>query len=294
MPEIWEIIAERTPEPERWLTPVLFRDTRELSHRYMAAGPFGHLILDKFFEPSIAEALDSAIRAFGDNDYPVSYRSLAQKKLQLGAVATKAPHIFPIYETLMCPALVRVLEEICGIKNLTADRQFTGAGLHRYVRGGFAEIHLDASRHPLDAASHHRLNLLIFLNREWRPGWGGELIFWSTRNGRPDAPARIIEPRFNRAVIFGVSKTAWHSVARVKCPENQSRNSIAIHYFNSSREPDDEPRPRSVIWHSTHGWRRQFLFELYNRAMKIAKPYGRQLRRFRPDKFDGASAFGDK
>jgi Rps23 Pro-64 3,4-dihydroxylase Tpa1-like proline 4-hydroxylase len=288
MPQMQDIPVGRAPEPENLLTAPLFRDTRELSRRYAVAGPFRHIVIDRFFRPEIAETLDRAIRAIGDDRYPVSYKSLAQKKLQLGSVAAKAAHIYPVYEALMCPAFIRLLEDISGVSPLAADRQFTGAGLHRYVRGGFAEIHLDASRHPFDAASYHRVNLLIFLNREWRPGWGGELIFWSTKNGRPDKPGRVIEPLFNRAVIFGVSKTAWHSVARVRCPENQSRNSIAIHYFNSARAAEDEPRPRSVIWHSSHGWRRQLLFEVYNRAMAVAKPYARQLRRLRPNKFDGA------
>jgi hypothetical protein len=288
MPQTQDIAAGQDLNPENLLTPLVFRETRELSRRYAAAGPFGHLVLDKFFRPDIAEALAREIRVIGDDHYPVSYKSLAQKKLQLGRVAVKVPHIYPVYEALMCPSFIRPIEEISRVPNLVADRQFTGAGLHRYLQGGFAEIHLDASRHPFDTDSYHRMNLLIFLNREWRPGWGGELIFWSTRKGRPDKPGRVIEPLFNRAVIFGVSKTAWHSVAQIKCPKNQSRNSIAIHYFNSLPTVEDEPRPRSVVWHSTHGWRRQLLFELYNRAMGIAKPYARQLRRFRPNKFDGA------
>jgi Rps23 Pro-64 3,4-dihydroxylase Tpa1-like proline 4-hydroxylase len=288
MPQTQDIPAVQAPEPQALLAPALFRDTRELSRRYAAAGPFRHIVIDRFFRPEIAETLDRAIRAIGDGHYPVSYRSPAQKKLQLGGVAAKAANIYPVYEALMGPIFMRLLEDLSGVAPLETDRQFTGAGLHRYVRGGFAEIHLDANRHPFYAASYHRVNLLIFLNREWRPGWGGELIFWSTKNGRPDKPARVIEPLFNRAVIFGVSKTAWHSVAQVRCPEDQARNSIAIHYFNSAPAAEDEPRPRSVIWHSSRGWPRQLLFEAYNRTMTLAKPYARHLRRLRPNKFDGA------
>jgi Rps23 Pro-64 3,4-dihydroxylase Tpa1-like proline 4-hydroxylase len=175
---------------------------------------------------------------------------------------------------------------VCGYPKLEGDRQFTGAGMQRYHRGGFSEIHLDSNRHPFDSGLHHRVNLLVFLNPNWQAEWGGELVLWSRKNGKPDQPRVNIQPTFNRAVLFTVTSKSWHSVNKVRCPGDQARNSIAIYYFNRFDAAGDE-KPRSVIWHSTHGWPRQAVFEVTNRVITFAKPHARYLRWLRSNKFDG-------
>lgn len=258
----------------------------ELSHQYRRRQPFPYVIIDEFFKPDLATRLATEINALPDEAYRVSFRSLAQRKLQLGDIGGAARHIHPVYEALMGPTFTRFVETVSGFAELEADRQFTGAGLHRYHRDGFSEIHLDSNRHPFDTGLHHRVNLLIFLNPTWRSEWGGELVLWSDRNGRPDKRLAIIRPTFNRGVFFSVGHTAWHSVNPIRCLPDRTRNSMAIYYFNRIGTDEDE-KPRSVIWHSTHGWSRQTLFEVTNRVINLAKPHARYLRWLRPNKFDG-------
>lgn len=271
---------------EQLVSSALIRDGRLLSEQCSLSQPFPHVVIDNFFNPEVATTLAREISSIRDNKYRVSFRSLTQKKLQLGDIQGAVPHIYPLYDAMMGPSFARVIEIVSGYPDLEADRQFTGAGMQRYHRGGFSEIHLDSNRHPFDPALHHRVNLIVFVAPDWRPEWGGELVLWSSRNGRPDRPAVTIQPAFNRGVLFAVTSKSWHSVNTIRCPADRARNSIVIYYFNRVASVDDE-KPRSVVWHSTHGWPRQAVFEVANRMMTLAKPHARYLRWLRPDKFDG-------
>jgi 2OG-Fe(II) oxygenase superfamily len=275
-----------SPSLEQLVPSNLIASGKSLSQQFCVSVPFPHVIIDNMFHPKVAISLAAEIGALEDRGYRVSFRSLAQRKLQLGNIQGSVPGLYPVYDALMGPAFTRFVESISGYSGLQADRQFAGAGLHRYHRSGFTEIHLDSNRHPFDAGLHHRVNLIIFLNLAWRAEWGGELVLWSSRNGRPDRAAAIIEPIFNRGVIFTVTRKAWHSVSQIRCPRDRARNSMAIYYFNRIDSEDDE-QPRSVLWHSTRGPLRQLAFEVTNRLITLAKPHARYLRWLRTNKFDG-------
>jgi Rps23 Pro-64 3,4-dihydroxylase Tpa1-like proline 4-hydroxylase len=260
-----------------------------LSCEFSRAKPFPYVLIDGFFKPEIASSVVNGINSLLDSQYRVSFRSLAQRKLQLGKISAVAPHLLPAYEVLMGSEFTQFIEQVSGHPGLSADRQFAGAGLHRYGDRGFSEIHLDSNRHPFDPDLHHRVNLLIFMNPAWRSEWGGELVLWSSDDGKPKGPEVIISPVFNRAVIFSVTRKSWHSVSPIRCPHERARNSMAIYYFNRITTEEDE-RPRSVIWHATGGWPRQAIFEVTNRAVTMAKPWARYLRWLRSNKFDGVLA----
>jgi hypothetical protein len=276
------------PGVEQLLSSDLLTNSAELSRQYSRNRPFPHIIIEGFFAPETATGLARAIATIPDCDYGVSFRSLAQRKIQLGNIVSKAPQIYYAYEALMDSVFTRFVEIVSGYPELQADRYFAGAGLHRYDSHSFSEIHLDSNRHPFDDRLHHRVNLIAFLNPVWRAEWGGELVLWSSRNGKPCQPVVSVQPAFNRAVIFNVTSTSWHSVNPIRCPRDRTRNSMVIYYFSRVGADDDEA-PRSVIWHSTRGWPRQAIFAVTNRMISMAKPYARYLRWLRPNKFDGVA-----
>src|ERR1700751_5250536 len=278
--------GEIGPGIEHLLSSGLLADSDELSRQYSRNRPFPHVIIDHFFAPETAIDLARVIATIPDSNYKVSFRSLAQRKIQLGDIVGKAPQIYYAYEVLMGSAFTRFVEIVSGYPELQADHYFAGAGLQRYDGYGFSEIHLDSNRHPFDDELHHRVNLIVFLNPVWRTEWSGELVLWSSRDGKPCQPVVSVQPAFNRAVIFNVTRTSWHSVNPIRCPRNRTRNSMVIYYFSRVGADDDEA-PRSVIWHSTRGWPRQAVFEVTNRMIGVAKQYARYLRWLRSNKFDG-------
>jgi hypothetical protein len=96
---------------------------------------------------------------------------------------------------------------------------------------------------------HRRLNLILFLNREWDESWGGCLELhkdpWD-----PDANSvSMIVPIANRAVLFETTERSWHGFSRIALPPDRqhiSRKSVAVYYYTASR-----PAAEAVASHGT-------------------------------------------
>jgi len=87
---------------------------------------------------------------------------------------------------------------------------------------------------------HRRVNILLYLNREWEDTWGGELELWN--KDRTKCVKRV-KPVFNRAVIFNITDTAYHGFPQpLKCPEYKKRFSLATYYYTPDR-PEEEKSP---------------------------------------------------
>jgi Rps23 Pro-64 3,4-dihydroxylase Tpa1-like proline 4-hydroxylase len=95
---------------------------------------------------------------------------------------------------LKSSAFVNFLEVLSGIEGIMPDPHYFGSGLHFTATGGKLDIHAD-----FNALIHHKLerrvNLLLFLNDDWEPEYGGHLELWSrdmTRCSAKIAPVRIL------------------------------------------------------------------------------------------------------
>ena len=69
------------------------------------------------------------------------------------------------------------LEALTGIEGLIPDPYFGGGGPHQIQPGGFLKIHADFNVHP-QLKLDRRLNMLIYLNKDWREEYGGHLELW--------------------------------------------------------------------------------------------------------------------
>lgn len=78
---------------------------------------------------------------------------------------------------LNSPPVLRFLEELTGIPALVPDPYYLGGGLHQIERGGFLKIHADFNWRE-QMRLHRRINLLIYLNKDWKDEYGGHLELW--------------------------------------------------------------------------------------------------------------------
>ena len=100
------------------------------------------------------------------------------------------------------PPVLQFLEALTGIEGLIPDPYYGGAGPHQIVSGGFLKIHADFNWHPL-LRLDRRLNLLVYLNKDWPEEYGGHLELWDREMKGCE---RRVLPLFNRTC--GVSTTA--------------------------------------------------------------------------------------
>lgn len=130
---------------------------------------------------------------------------------------------------------------------LTSDPGLHGGGWHIHASGGTLNPHLDYSIHP-KIGLQRKLNLIIYLCKDWQPTWGGDFGLWAVdpKTGRAGDLAKEYPVAMNRALIFDTTQNSWHGLSRtVTCPETHARKSLAIYYLCEAPE-DADPRGRAL------------------------------------------------
>ena len=78
------------------------------------------------------------------------------------------------------PRFVRLIERITGIEPIHADPNLNGGGLHQIRSGGYLNVHTDFNFDP-ETKRNRRLNLLLYLNKDWDRAWNGDIELWDER-----------------------------------------------------------------------------------------------------------------
>ena len=208
-----------------------------LKEEFLEAKPFHHVVIDNFLKSNVVDLLEAEFPSFDDEVWHTYNNPLEVKKTcndwnKFGRATYNFFHIFNSQFT--SDTLVKAL----GLNyNLYPDPGLNGGGMHIHKAGGKLNTHLDYSVHPkLDL--QRRINIIIYLNKDWKSSWNGELGFWG--NESQDYPGNLIKkiaPLYNRAVIFDTSMNSWHGLPDpVCCPSNNARKSLAIYYLSEITE----------------------------------------------------------
>ncbi len=130
---------------------------------------------------------------------------------------------------------MQFLEELTGIEHLIPDWSMDGGGLHQTLRGGHLNVHADFTTHHVNENWARRVNILLYLNEEWREEWGGELELWDREmTGRQAA----VTPRGNRMLVFTTAEDTFHGHPDgLTCPPGMARRSMALYYFTEEEAP---------------------------------------------------------
>jgi Rps23 Pro-64 3,4-dihydroxylase Tpa1-like proline 4-hydroxylase len=204
---------------------------------YRTNPPFPNIYLDDFLPASVSEAV---LRDFPEpkqlrwNEF--SDRN--QAKLAFDTAEKLPSSIREVLYFFNSRPMLEFLEELTGIRGLIPDPYFVGGGLHQIKPGGFLEVHADFNRQS-KLKLDRRLNLLLYLNPDWKEEYGGHFELW---NEDMTASVRKILPIFNRCAIFSTTSTSYHGhPIPLTCPPGRTRKSIAIYYYSNGR-PEEEAR----------------------------------------------------
>jgi hypothetical protein len=203
--------------------------------------PFPHVVVDSFLPGDIAKALmlefplpeHPGWRVWGPG--PVR-QEMSRMRDKLGmSEEMHFPNFTRAFMSQLCSAtFLLFLQKLSGISGLLADPFFSGCGLHSTGSQGRLLIHADASRHPYGLPFHQILNVILYLNDDWRDEWGGHLELWHPRERRC---AKRIAPVLNRLVVFETDSFSYHGHPHpLACPHDRRRNSIASYYYVIDRK----------------------------------------------------------
>ena len=216
----------------RWVDMIL--NDIAYGNTFKEAKPFNHLVIDNFFTEEHANALSDNFPGYEDDIWKGFYNNELEIKKTCHYWSLFPELYYKTFHALLEPSFVRKLEETTGISNLEVDHGLHGGGMHTHPKGGKLNVHLDYHTHPKLTHLKRNLNLIIYLNKGWEESWGGHLQLWdhNEETNQPKSCVSVVEPRFNRAVLFDTTQNSWHGLPEpFNCPDGQMRKSLAVYYL---------------------------------------------------------------
>ena len=232
------------------IQPEIRKQAAEMREQFQKARPFPHLVVDDFLQPDFCEQLLKEFPGFDEKLALNEFGEIGRK-----AVQTQLPLIGPVYRrldgVLRSPEFLALLSDITGIPELLYDPAYVGGGTHENLEGQDLDVHVDFNMHP-KTHLHRRLNMILFLNPEWREEWGGCLQLHRDPWGPPEEDQIVtIEPLLNRMAIFETSEVSWHGFRRIQLPPEKkalSRRSIAVYFYTRERPVEQVAPSHATIY----------------------------------------------
>jgi hypothetical protein len=196
---------------------------------YTSGKPFPHIVLDNLFPDELLDAVIADLPQ-GDRNW-TQYDNPNERKRVFSDVNAFGPAAETFAHALNSLAVINFLERLTGVDDLIPDPYLHAAGYMKVEPGGFLNLHKDFTMHkhlPLE----RRINVLVYLNRDWKSEWGGQLELHS--NDALDDPNHVevqVEPIFNRTVIFSTPNALHGHRHPVACPPNRARLLFSCFYF---------------------------------------------------------------
>lgn len=196
---------------------------------YRSKTPYHHICIDNFLPENVIERVrEEALQV----DAKPPEHSSAMEHLKASYNPDKLPEYTRlVFNALNSQSFIRFLEEMTGIEGLIPDPYFKGGGIHRTSNGGYLGIHADFNHHS-QMKLERRLNVLIYLNPDWQPEYGGAFEVWTDDMNTKVA---AFPPIMNRMCCFSTSSTSMHGNPEPNNhPDGTPRLSIALYYYTAT------------------------------------------------------------
>jgi Rps23 Pro-64 3,4-dihydroxylase Tpa1-like proline 4-hydroxylase len=166
--------------------------------------------------------------AFPGHSQMMLKKSLREDKYVAAQMDLYHPLLEEIIYAFQDERIVKIVGEICGIKQLLPDENLYAGGISLMGKNQFLNPHLDNS-HDKDRSLWRVLNLLYYVTPGWKEEYGGNLELWP--NGLEN-PQITIHSKFNRLAVMETHNNSLHSVSPVVF--EGYRCCVSNYYFSES------------------------------------------------------------
>lgn len=220
-----------------------------LNEEWNTKSPFRYLYYDGFFFDHKAEQIleqypDVTQGVWDGTTYIHQKNKFTQTRFPANSVLNEA------FEELNSVEFRNYLTELTGIRDLEGDEKLFGGGLHQSLTGAFLNVHVDYNYHP-DTKFHRRLNVLVYMNKDWKDEYEGHLQLWDMQK---KVMLENIAPVFNRMAMFETNEISYHGhPVPLKTPHHISRKSLATYYYSKERPTSEITSDHNTIYVNTEG-----------------------------------------
>ena len=216
-----------------------------LSGEYYFAEPYPHIVLDNFLPADLAEKIITHFPEkplANDVRHEGGYVGHHKRQILPNDCDSFVREVFNFFNSV---PILQFLEGLTSIQGLISDPYFEGGGLHETSKGGQLGIHADFRIHER-LSLNRRLNILIYLNKNWQDSYEGHLEIWDAAVKKK---YQTISPIFNRCAIFSTDADSYHGHPEpLNTPEHITRRSIALYYYTASKKIYDELPAHSTMY----------------------------------------------
>jgi hypothetical protein len=204
-------------------------DLDALRTRFQNAAPFPYVVIDDFLEPEAVREVAASYPTFDQalrDGFAFNFVN-EQRKVQICDSKKFPDPVRRLNEAISSPEFLSQVESFTGIPRLLADEELGGGGMHLTGSGGRLDVHVDFNRIE-HRQLFRRLNILLYLNPDWKDDWGGQIELWDSKVKTCHESAL---PKLNRCLIFETSEISYHGVRPVTAPPDVVRRSFAAYYY---------------------------------------------------------------
>jgi hypothetical protein len=216
-----------------------------LAEEYAQAQPFPHAVIDGIFPEAVTQALLAHFppdAKANDKVYEKGYGGTHKRQISPYDCDEVIRSAFALFNSA---AMLQFIEALTGIKGLLPDPYFSGGGLHETSSGGLLGIHADFQVNE-GLQLYRRVNMLVYLNPDWKPEYGGELELWDRGM---QAKQVSVQPLFNRCVIFNTDADSFHGHPDpLTTPDGVTRKSLALYYYQALPIPNVAGDSRHTLY----------------------------------------------
>lgn len=207
--------------------------------QFLTAKPFPHIGIDGICDEA---KLIELYRNIPNIETPSADYVFAKEKYEKSKFWELGGVFMELYDDLTNPKFGELISYITN-EEIFIDQTFYGGGIHQGRKGSFLDMHADFNYHPLHEDWYRNLNLLLYMNKEWKKEYGGELRLEDGRTGEKTE----VDVPFNRLAIMHCRSYTLHGYDPINFPEGTYRTSIAAYAYTLHNQHMEAPR--TTVWH---------------------------------------------
>jgi len=238
----------------------LEENEERLRLEYLLAKPFPHLVIDNFCDSVKLEAVYEKIPELNNKSRDYIF---ANNKFEKSNYRELGPEFDELYLDLSSERMNDFLSFIAN-EEIFVDPANHGGGLHQGKKNSFLDMHLDFNYHPLQKGWYRNMNLLLYLNKNWKPEYKGHLKLVDLRNGAE----KELEVPFNRMIIQQTRAYTLHGYEMTHFPEKLYRTSIATYAYTKHQHLTEKARTTDWIVKDAKPLKKA-IASIYGPAVKI-------------------------
>jgi len=203
---------------------------------YRQAKPFPHTVIDNFLPANVLEQILDEFSTVKPLDWTTGDRTIEntalgktknKNELPLAAKTSHTTHW--LLHQLSSEIFISFLEKLTSVEGLLPNPLIETDGFYPLAANRSLKTQADFAcyANKLD----RKLTLLIYLNKDWKEEYGGQLELWNAEMSHCE---KKILPMFNRCVIFSTTDFSYHGHPEpLNCPAHETRKSLSLYYYGN-------------------------------------------------------------